>query len=131
MAGGLRRPLDLAGLGLSAPVTAIRVVGTDLKGSYPAGFGWSASSSPTRFCGVTPTSTDPVSAEPVQPRPPGGGGSGGNAGQAMSSAGGGGVGADGGWSEAPPVEGPAPNSPRKVRPPAQPPGPGEVEGRSR
>lgn len=30
-----RQPLDLAGLGLQAPVVAIRIVGTDLKGSYP------------------------------------------------------------------------------------------------
>ncbi len=30
-----RQPLDLAGLGLAAPVRAIRVVGSDLKGAYP------------------------------------------------------------------------------------------------
>jgi hypothetical protein len=33
-AGG-RQPLDIASLGLPAPVSAIRIVGTDLKGSYP------------------------------------------------------------------------------------------------
>ena len=111
MAGGLR-PLDLAGLGLSAPVTAIRVVGTDLKGSYP-GFELVSVELAHALLRGRPNLTDPVSAEPVQPRPPGGGGSGGNAGQAMSSAGGGSAGANSGWSEAPPVEGPAPIPPAK------------------
>ena len=109
MAGG-RQPLDLAGLGLSAPVTAIRVVGTDLKGSYP---GFELVSVELAHARDRPNQTHSVSAAPAKPLPPGGGSSGGNAGQAVSSARVGDAGANSGWSEAPPVEGPAPIAPAK------------------
>ena len=116
MAGGLQ-PLDLAGLGLAAPVTAIRVVGTDLKGSYP-GFELVSVELAHALARDRPNQTHSASAAPARPLPPGGGGSGGNAGQAnagqaASSARVGGAGANSGWSEAPPVGGPAPVAPAK------------------